>query len=106
MVDQAYQPSSLSVGPGALSNRMSAGSNAVSQSFRQPPTSSASNRLLDQPSLPRTFDLKSVRMEDKDACQLCDAAFTRKLKVVNRNSQKNCKRCGRAVCEACSDQRR
>jgi len=33
-------------------------------------------------------------------------AFTHKLKVMNRVSMKNCKRCGRAVCETCSDQRR
>ena len=61
------------------------------------------SRLQDQPSLPRTFDVKNVKMVDAEACQVCEAPFTRKLKVLNRNSQKNCKRCGRAVCEACSD---
>lgn len=37
---------------------------------------------------------------------LCEAPFTRKIKVMNRNSQKNCKRCGSAICEVCSETRR
>ena len=63
-------------------------------------------RLLDTPTLPATFDVKNVRMEDKEECSLCEATFTRRLKVVHRNAKKNCKRCGAAICEACSDQRR
>ena len=64
------------------------------------------NRLLDQPSLPQSFDVRSVRELDAEACMLCEAPFTRKLKVIHRNVQKNCKRCGRAVCDSCSDQKR
>ncbi len=64
------------------------------------------NRLLDQPTLPSDFNLKSVKMQETEACQLCEATFTHKLKVMNRVSMKNCKRCGRAICEMCSDQRR
>lgn len=65
-----------------------------------------SNRLLDQPTLPQTFDVREVREQESDNCQLCEAMFTRKIKLTNRNPQKNCKRCGKAICETCSDQRR
>ena len=65
-----------------------------------------SNRLLDQPSLPSTFDVRDVRELESDNCMLCEAAFTRKIKLTNRNPQKSCKKCGRAICETCSDQRR
>ena len=37
---------------------------------------------------------------------LCEAPFTGKLTMINRNVQKNCKRCGRAICDTCSDQKR
>lgn len=50
--------------------------------------------------------MKTVRELDSDACMLCEAPFTRKIKVMNRNSQKNCKRCGKAICEVCSENRR
>lgn len=82
---------------------------AISQSFRHNHNGNcqqSQNRLLDQPTLPQTFDVKGVKMLEAEQCMICEIAFTRKLKVLNRTSMKNCKRCGRAVCDQCSDQRR
>ena len=81
--------------------------NVSSQSMMMPMTNTRrslnSNRLLDQPTLPQTFDVREVREQHADNCMLCEAAFTRKIKLLQRNPQKNCKRCGRAICETCSD---
>ena len=123
MVDQVYNPtnpspnlaaSTAAANPNRSSQQFSGG--VGTQSMMMPSAdrpsmnplrkSHNSNRLLDQPSLPQTFDMRAVRELDAEACMLCEAPFTGKLTVINRNVQKNCKRCGRAICDTCSDQKR
>ena len=119
MIDSSYQPSNGLVRMATQqNNRMSQQfSTSASQSmampspmgntFRRTGTATTSGkRLLEQPTIPDEFDLQNVRMLEADACMLCEAPFTRKIKVINRNTQKNCKRCGKAVCEVCSESRR
>jgi len=59
-------------------------------------------------SLPETHDHKAIKKNRVDAaeCTLCFAPFTKKLKVLNRNPQRHCKKCGKAVCEVCSTSKR
>ena len=37
---------------------------------------------------------------------LCEALFTQKLRLINRNPIRHCKKCARSICEVCSDQKR
>ena len=56
-------------------------------------------RFLDQEAvfLPDTFDVKAVKKLESTHCMLCEEKFTR-----IRNGMKNCKRCGKAICDVCS----
>jgi len=56
-------------------------------------------RFLDQEAvfLPDIFDVKAVKKLESTHCMLCEEKFTR-----IRNGMKNCKRCGKAICDVCS----
>ena len=53
--------------------------------------------------LPDTFDKSKVKRKPKDTCMLCEAPFTGNLVIVNRNPIRHCKRCGKSVCQVCSE---
>lgn len=63
--------------------------------------------------LPDDFDARGTRdqrKEEQDSCELCGAGFTKRVAALNllkkTNPSRHCKRCSRAVCEVCSEQRR
>ena len=58
--------------------------------------------------LPDNHDLKNINAKRKpaDNCMLCDALFTTKMRLLNRNPIRHCKKCGKSICEVCSDQKR
>ena len=62
-------------------------------------------RFLEQAvsSLPPKFDLSAVKRNPSEACMLCAAAFTRAL---GKNPIRHCKRCGKSICQVCSEGRR
>ena len=53
--------------------------------------------------LPLTLDLKAVERTQATACELCEKPFT---PAIGKNPVRHCKRCGKSVCQQCSDQRR
>lgn len=56
----------------------------------------------DSTNLPTFLDSENIPILDSKACMLCSETFG-KLKMVYKH---NCKRCGKAVCENCSKQKR
>ena len=56
--------------------------------------------------LPDTFDRSTVVRNPTDNCMLCDAPFTKRIVMRNRNPIRHCKRCGRSICAVCSDTKR
>ena len=56
----------------------------------------------DSTNLPTFLDSENIPVLDSKACMLCSETFG-KLKMVYKH---NCKRCGKAVCENCSKQKR
>ena len=63
--------------------------------------------------LPDDFDIRATytrRNKDAAKCELCEAQFTKKIAALNVFKDKNpvryCKRCARACCEVCSDNKR
>ena len=64
-------------------------------------------RFLEQAAsnLPIKFDLTAVKRSPSEACMLCQAAFTKKF-ALGKNPIRHCKRCGKSICQVCSEGRR
>ena len=64
-------------------------------------------RFLDSTDhLPKTFDVKAMKQKrepDVKNCMLCEADF---IKLFNKNPIRHCKRCAKAVCKGCSDNKK
>ena len=56
----------------------------------------------DENALPEIFDLDSILQQDSRFCMLCSEAYGH-FKML---SKKNCRRCGKSVCENCSKSQR
>ena len=62
---------------------------------------------MDLQYLPERFDLKAVeekRLKDITHCQLCENKFS-KLSIGDQ-ATRHCKKCAKAICQICSDQKR
>ena len=76
----------------------------VSQSTNRMSTTSASKDGYQMdPSikyLPKKHDTKKLKQKrtERDSCELCEAPFSTKYAILNRNPVRHCKRCGKAVC--------
>lgn len=64
------------------------------------------NKILDLDELPETFNLKGVKRNPSEACMLCEAPFSNRLQLLKRNPIRHCKRCGKSICEVCSESKR
>ncbi len=56
--------------------------------------------------LPNTIDLKKIKSERKPNpknCEICESEFK---KILNKNPPRHCKRCAKAVCKICSDNKK
>ena len=83
----------------SVASATSAGAAAESNQRR----SSVNQMNPDTAKLPETFNLKAVKRNPTDKCMLCEAPFTNKIRLLNRNPIRHCKRCGKSICEVCSD---
>ena len=83
---------SMNYEPGGLS-KLAEGADAPKKRFLEQAVSS----------LPIKFDLAAVKRNPSEACMLCQAAFTRAL---GKNPIRHCKRCGKSICQVCSEGRR
>ena len=83
---------SMNFEPGGLS-KLAEGSDAPKKRFLEQAVSS----------LPAKFDLTAVKRNPSEACMLCSATFTRAL---GKNPIRHCKRCGKSICQVCSEGRR
>jgi hypothetical protein len=57
--------------------------------------------------LPKTFDFKAVknsRIANVENCMLCESKF--KNKILKLNPIRHCKRCAKAICKGCSENKR
>lgn len=85
-------------------NRRASKLDSLSSSQTQPIAVSTSTSYVDK--LPDNFDKKAVKRNPCEACMLCENIFTKKFAILNRNPIRHCKRCGKSICEVCSDQKR
>ena len=55
--------------------------------------------------LPKKHDTKKLKQkrQERDNCELCEAPFSTKYAILNRNPVRHCKRCGKAICHVCSE---
>ena len=67
-----------------------------------------SSNLALLPDQHNTKDVKRERDNNATECKLCFAPFTQKLslRLGSRNPMRHCKKCGKPVCEVCSQSKR
>lgn len=56
------------------------------------------DKMKDESALPQIFDLEAVFQQESRFCMLCSEIYGNFL----MRQKKNCRRCGKSVCESCS----